>query len=675
MSESTVYKSIVALLKDKRLSEALVLLHREAVRSNYTALAADAELIKDNYARLLQYFKSGTNDPSREDQLDAIYAKAWELVEYFSTQRQLPEDAALSDEMTLQMIHGFEHSPLEGEDRDMALGRLFARMRDCSPMTREVRRAIHQLVLNEQLPEFERATLLSAVTLNLLQWFDAGMLEQFYTYSLDDQPVQIRIQALLTLVLCGMRYDARIMHEPRLRELYRLLVETEKDALMAIQITMPYCKESVGFRKRLTNVVKVELGKLRVGREAMPFQEFLSIFQDGIDYDYDFFKMQCQRPFFAQPDNEHHWLMPFTLEQYKLQEIVEGCPEAKPFLTMMKSSMSQTHSSKYAHTMGLAKTFPSLIPQLTAQLKDSPIKLEELAPLDAFTTLRLYMHDLFRYLSLTDKGKTIANPLLLDADFGLYSSLSEEEEDVEMLEKICQTLYQRNRWLEVFPRLERLTRQRVTPQLLLQLTYAAERCDDYPSAQEALRRYLALYTFDEELYLHLAQDYDASQSYVAEENTLHEALKQWPDNVTLLLQMGKCLNRQQRPSEAVNVLRHAELHADIALKPEVHQQLAFAYAQQALPDEAERQILLALEAEDSESETWLLGIVIALMSDQLSLAAERYAQLVRRVSDRDKKTALKLAIGMARTIHLPETARSLLTIINDATDDPYLADD
>lgn len=669
MTQSKAYKSVVAMLQDKRLSEALALLQREAAQSNHAALAADAEQVRDNYARLLEYFKKGIADPTRQDQLDALFAKAWELAERLKSQPLLPSDESLSDEMTLQMIRGYEYSQLEGEDRDRALGRLFSRLRDYSPMPREVRRAIHQLVLDEQVPEYERATLLSAITLNLLQWFDAGMLEQFYTYSLDDQPIQIRVQALLTLALCGIRYDNRIVHEPRLRELYLLLVETEKDALAAIQVTMPYCKESVGFRKRLSNVVKVELGKLRVGREAMPFQEFLNIFQDGIDYDFDFFKLQCQRPFFAQPENEHHWLMPFTLEQHRVKEIISGCPEAKTFITLMMSSMSQTNSSKYAHTLLMAKSFPTLVSQIMEQLKDSPIKIEDLAPLDAFTTLRLYMHDLFRYLSLSDKGKTIANPLMLDADFSFYGCLSEEDEDVDMLEKICQTLYQRKRWMEVLPRLVRLTRKRVTPQLLLHLADAAEHCNDYTTAQEALRRYQALFTFDEALYLRMAQDYEATQSYVAEENTLHEALKQWPDSETLLLQMSKCLNLQQRPSEAMNTLHHVEMLTERTLEHQLRQQMAYAHAQLAQTSEAEEQIVQVLGSDKANMETNLLGIIIALQGGQLTLAAERYAQMMQHSPDLDKERMLKMVTRMAYAIHLPETKLSLLAIINDTTGD------
>ena len=662
MTQSVAYKSAVALLKDKRLSEALELMLREAVKRNHSAWIAEVELTRDNYSRLLQYFQSGTSDPSRQDQLDALFAKAWDLAERLNDQHQLPEDVALSDAMTLQMISGYLHSPLEGEDRDKALGRLFVRLRDCAPLTREVRRAIHQLILDEQLPEFERATLLSGVTLNLLQWFDAGMLEQFYTYSLDDQPTQIRMQALLSLVLCAMRYDVRIQHEPRLRELYRLLAETEQDALAAIQVTLPYCKDSVGFRKRLTNVVKVELGKLRVGQQAMPFQEFLSIFQDGIDYDYDFFKMQCQRPFFADPDNEHHWLMPFSLEQYKLQEIVSGCPEARPFLTMMMSSMSQTHSSKYAHTMALAKSFPSLIPQITAQLKDTPIKLEDLAPLDAFTTLRLYMHDLFRYLTLTAKGKQIANPLVLDADFAQYACLREETEDVEWLAKICQTLYTRSRWKELFPRLVRLTRKQVTPDLLLQLATTAEHCGEYYTAQEALCRYQALFTFEESHYLRLARDYEATRSFVAEENALHQALKLWPDSEQLLLQMARCLNRQLRPSEALAALHHAEFLPDKQLEPQTHYQLALAYVMLRQADNAEEHIAPLLLQEDCPAEYWKLSTLIAMMCNQAGLATQRYRRLVE-ISD--KATAIRDVLHLSHEVGLDESHLALLTLIHD----------
>lgn len=650
------------MLTDQRLAEALALLRDESGKHGLLQLNKQIELLEENYSRLLHFFTNGNDDPSRIDQLDALFAQAWQALEsLLSDSRQV--DEPLSDELTLQMLEEFEQKHEQGEERDKALGRLFLRIRDSLPMTRSIRSALHQLMLDEQLPQYERATLLSAILLNLMQRFDAGMLEHIYTYTLDDQPTQIRTQALVVLALCGMLYDQAISHEPRLRELYSLLVETEGDMLGAIQVTMSYCPSSDNYTHRLGQVLKVELGKLRTGQPTMSFHQFLSLFDSGIDHEYDLFRLQSRHPFFSKPDNAHHWLMPYDAEQHHLQQIATSLTDGDKFIRMMSSSMSQTNASKYSHTLTLAKSMQNVLPQIIDQLKNSNVQMDDLAPLDEYTTLRNYLHDLYRYLTLTSHGKELRNPMRGITDFYAYQCLSEKQEDMDRLEKICDSLYAGCRWDALCPRLSRLTLQRVSPELLDWLAEAAEANHDYHLAQEALLRKMALYSSDEATYSQLANCYGFTHHYVAQENLLHEALKLYPDSVPLLVQMGRCLTNQHRPSEALVVLHHAELLPKAPMSEKVHYELARAYCCLAQHDKAETHITQGLFHSQEDFDLRLLGIITAIADHDVATAKSRFIALSEVL---EAGTVYEKTLALTLEVRSSAETKATLTLIHDA---------
>lgn len=651
------------LLSGQRLEEALHCLSEIAFSKGWADTKSDVDVLLDNYRRLLQYFENGTCDPSRNEQLDNIFIKAWSILDTMDDKTASQTDENLSDSITIKTIEAFMRTEQVGEARDISLGHLFNRIKMSFPLSREVRHSIHDLMLDEQLPMHERGVVLSAILLNMLQRFDANMLENVYTYTLDDQPLQIRIQAYVTLVLCGLEYDSRICHLYRLRELYRMIVETEGDLLAAMQITLIHCPAAKSFHDRFANVVKVELGKVRTGQAHMSFKEFLGLFNNGVDHDYEaFLRAFKEYPFFAQPDNEHHWLMPFSTEHYWVKALSKSHADAPRFITMMCSSVSQSNSTKYAHLNLVAKDIIKVLDQLQEQTKDIPIQLSDIAPLDGFTIMRNYLHDLYRYLTITEFGKTLNNPLENTPDFKDIHCLSEDEEDAERLEGICRVLYQQKSWSEARIRLIRLTQQRATPDLLDMLATAAENDGEFETAEEALLRYKSLYSFNEDNYLRLARMMDSSYKYISEEYLLHDALKLYPNHEALTLQMGICLNHQNRYNEAMTILSHVASVSESKLSLQVHQQLANACLAMRQGIEAEKHISICLNNREADTNTLVLSVIIALHNDDINQAIFRYRDLI---SITDIEKACMLMKQQEPLFRCSQTDTSALTLLND----------
>lgn len=654
----------VSLLQKKHLAEAIDCMLQLAANNGRRDLTAGIELIRTNYALLLQYFKSGTNDPSRDEQLDALFSQAWNALDLFCYDLYSPEDAQLSDAITMQMLHSFEHSELIANERDVSLGNLFCQIKMSRPLSKEVRNAIHAFMLDEQLPVFERATILSAITLNLLRQYDADMLEKIYSYTLDDQPVQIRMQAYVALVLCGIAYDERIALEPRLRELYKMLTENDGDILDAIEVTIIFCKSAREFEQKITHVLKLEISNMQAGMPHMSFMDFLQLFKRGIDYEYNLFKKSFQKiPFFSASGNEHHWLMPFSLEYYKVKELAEVSPEALRFMRMIEGSVSQCNSSKYAQLAFVAKSFSTILSQISEQFKMLPVPDHDVVhSLDGYPVLRNYIHDLHRYLTINPEAEDLSHLLTDLIDFQSVNCLKEETKNTERLEHICRTLYKYREWPDAFRYLKKLTQTKVTPELLDMLVDAAEECEEFQTAEEALRRRMALFTNEDKDYLRLARCYHSDKALVAEESILHEALKLYPESETLLLQMGICLNSQNRANEAIPMLKHA-LQNSQEDKAEIHYEMAYANLLLKKGDLADTQIKTAIALKEQEAECLTMGVIISLHRGDTFEASRRYQQLVQLTKDVEQAT--RKINDKKELCELTDTNLSTVTIFHD----------
>lgn len=660
--ESLVNASL--LLGKRCFKEALDTLQELTPDKALRSFQEEIAELNANYALLIRYFEEGMPDPTRQDQLNALYCKTWNLIDrmIFAIKQPLT-DEYLSDQITQQMVIDFHHTSLSGKERDEQLGQLFRRIQNSFPIAREVRHALHEVMLDEEVPLFERATILSAITLNLFQWFDASMLENIYTYSLDDQPKQIRSQALVTLALCGILYGNRICHERRLSELYRLLVETEGELLAAIEINIAHCRNYEKFRTRLNNIVKLELGKIQNGKPHLSLQEFVKLFNDGADHNYYNFKLIYKGyPFFSQPDNDHHWLMPFTPEQYFIHEIVQKFPKSDILIKLMNSSLSQTDCCKYAHVMSILRELPAVVNQVQDKISDLPVSLEDLAEPEIFNLTHNYMLDLYRYLSLSKNGKQIENPMEIDVNYSEILSLKEVHENEKLLEVICRSFYKNEFWSLATSCLEQLTALRPLPELLDMLAHAAEQSERVSIAKQALSRKISLYGGDIETFMHLIEIYDKQQEYVFEESVLHEALKSYPDNDTLLLHMGLCLNKQHRYKEALSILsRSASLQEDDSLKHSAFCQLTIANLALQHTDAASAYIS-KIQAEDDDEISRPLRILTALRQDNNREAVKLYRLTIENM---DNAEAYEQLDKLSQTIELTDSDYAAISLLYD----------
>lgn len=643
------YNKATSLLKTGRLREALVFLCN--IRHTYPGsqfIADKAQTLLDDLDRLLDHFAKGGADAMRSELVDRVAHNAWQLTEDLYDLETAPVSTAHHYDLA-ETIDALLAHPLD----DAMLNTAFEQVCNSRLLSRDDRNALSLALLDESLPMFVRATLLSAITLYLMQRFDEELTEQLYVYTFDDQPVQMQMQAWVTLVLVALAHNDRIAHLPRLREQYRLMCEQEPELLFDIQITLLQCRECLNADKRMHDIVlKIDTDEAEQDNSEQ-LKEFFAFIAEGLDLSIKLFKQQARLPFFSHADSRHHWLQPFSIEQPDIKDVYDQNPKAQTWIKIMMQSVAQCETDKYAHVLSLNELGDGrLISKLGEKIEQSGIKVEEVMPLPPLYVMRNYLHDLYRYCLLHPKAKELrCQPFDLNLKMCMNPWLRPVTADTNKLAKVAELLLHHEHWHEASQVYELLTKADESEANLQRLAYACLKANerDAHNEQQALhhlRRCHYLYPNSLWTVKLMADILHDTEDYVAEEIVLREALTLRADDPKLLLRMGRSLNAQQRYQEALEPLFKADFLKEG--QRNVQHQLCFSLFALKDFERAQRYATKAMSHSNAEWENFALGAQVALLSGDVTRAIELFMQAGVTESilslDRNRELLLKLGI-------------------------------
>jgi len=627
------YEDIAVLLRSGRLNVACALLSMHFGQKNAYRLAEEAQRLKEDNKRLLDYFAKGSDDPHRKELRDSLMDRAWNLLDQLN--------ALSAKNKTLETETPVLTKPLEEltatPDDDVLLGNIFELIAESPKLHKEDRKALHEAILDELLPEYVRCTLLGAMSLLLVQRFDAKLVEYLYIYTLDDQPMQLQARAWVTLVFVALMHEQRIMHLPRLREQYQLLAESEPQLLFGLQIALLQCREAYGFDEKMN-----ELMDPADDEEQLPtkekVQEFMSLISDGVDMSISSFTHLKQMDFFSKPCNRHHWMEPFSLEEPHVREVLEKHPKGLTWTKLMMQSVAQCETDKYAAFLSMNAMDAGLLSKISQKLDSTGITLEEI-PLRLPVVLRNHLHDQFRYYQMHPKAMEMDcipfdKELNLSRNLCLQAAFSKPEQQIG----IADFLFRKNRWEEAARAYYALSKLEVNEEILQRLVYSLQEAKNQEfqywmvfekiEPTELLVKCNKLYPGNKWTERHLADALDKEHRYDSEEQYLIEALSIYPDDTGLLARMGRCLTKQGRTKEALSHLYKADVQKEGQLI--VQRELARALFLTRDNANAERYVRKILSRPTPSAEDWRLGANIAMQAGDITLAIER---LVREDAD------------------------------------------
>ena len=541
--------------------------------------------------QLFDAIKEGLEISSYQEKLDQIYLETWQLMDQLRWEHMEHKPMIFAVD---NLVAELEPQHLT-EINDYQLECIFNTVRTTYPLGKDQRNALHQAILSDQVPMYLRATLLSAMTLNVLEWFDADLLECMYTYTLDDQPAQLRQQSWTALFLCGMVHDQRIIHHSRLREEYLLLCEIEPSQLVQLQRLLLPLREYKSFNRDLHKLIdnmaqsRAEEGDeeeqhIEITQDSENFKQFLELMHSNVDTGYSQFRLMSKLGFFSMEGTDHHWLMPFDSECEIIKKAIEATPELDSWYQMLLHNLAQTNTDKYA-TFLLMSNMPQKIKDLNAKLGELNLPKGTMAEIGADMIMQIHLQDLYRFFTLSRTGKTLRNPFRLTPDLSSYECFGKAFYTAENLRTVAEYLLKAEKYEDASSTYERLLELEITEQNLKN----AILCQEHLNGGFYRIKPLALlcnklFPGDENVLKALIKAYDITDPML--EPIYQEALEYFPDSILFLTYFGQFLNKNKRYSEALQPLYKAYMLEET--NDDVIRELAIAHIRLGQQDKAYR---------------------------------------------------------------------------------------
>ena len=165
----------IGFINDGFITNALGCLGDEATRLGMRNTAEEASQLLTELKYMLKYFAKGANDPSRSEMLAKIYDKAYRI----ATEIDVKKRKLTCNSGALSAI-----DPNNAQE-------LFDGIIGNFPPTADDRAFLQRTILDDHLPIYLRGMAVAALTINLINYFDNEKFESLYTYTLDDQPIEV----------------------------------------------------------------------------------------------------------------------------------------------------------------------------------------------------------------------------------------------------------------------------------------------------------------------------------------------------------------------------------------------------------------------------------------------------------------------------------------------------
>lgn len=613
------YRHIIGLLDRKRLKEALTQLEAYLWDCKEWSLRTRLEQVQTSYNYMLQYMRQGVDDPGRQKLYRQLLRTAYEVADqaritlldgisgrYYHSlhlnNRKRPEGYGLAD--CLRVLEAYPDElavcqlmPDNRASLDATLARhertnrfLFLGVWGNSEWSAEEAQAAAAYLTSELLASVDLCLLTSAVTLSLLECFDARK----FTWLLDaclhtDPGVAQRALTGLLLVL-HMHPDRLALYpepEARLRlmdeggslgrQLNRIYLqllsgqETEKvDRKMREEIIPEMIKNvhiirnmKFGFEEGIIDENDLNpdweqaAGRANLGDKIREMNELQ---QEGADIYMSSFAQLKGYPFFREP---HNWFYPFDKQHSSVVHLFDAEHSAdNAVLSVILRSGFFCNSDKYSLCFTMAR-FPRsqrnmMLHQVTQQDLDSLQDEARSEMLDRYARRtevisRQYIHDLYRFFKLCQRRDEFHDPFKDHLALHRIPALRPILGKAELLREVADFYFRKEHpaeALEVYRELAALSAT-ADADLYQKMGYCLQKEKNYGEAIEAYRKADVLKPDHLWTLRHLATCYRQVRDFASALGYYRRVEAVQPDDRNTLFAIGSCLAALERYDEAL----------------------------------------------------------------------------------------------------------------------------
>ncbi len=467
--------AVETALTDGRLKEAFRLL-RQMTPGSAAELRREIEHAAEDYSRIIDYAMTGNPDPGREDQLAGIRSRIYSALDlairekeiidtptlYYNTartERLRPADtiSALLEQMNTasDAASPFAMASLSGAERqnrrravEAAERRVFERVWVTVPLSADDSAALLDFVSSDLAPERQRLMIISALTLNALQFYSERTLLTLLRMAPVESPA-IQVRATVGAVLVMARWPRRsnsaavrnvlesLREGPRWSKDVELtflqLIRTADVEKISRQMKEEIIPEMIKLRpdlyKRIDNPddlieMNPEWEEMLEKSGLQSKLEKLSEMQtEGGDLFFSAFSMLKSFPFFNHPSA---WFMPFDTDR---SEVIEILGHDLTMGEMVQVAPTMCDGDKYSFILSINQLPEAHKQAITRQMDQANINIAEMMGAELMpeeqarqSLLARYVQDLYRFFRLfrrkgefTDPFAQMINPVGIPA--------------------------------------------------------------------------------------------------------------------------------------------------------------------------------------------------------------------------------------------------------------------
>ncbi len=631
----------------------------------------------ENYKFLLQYFIQNVNDPQRADFFNSISVKLLEINDFLRVYYKSKK--FLSDAFYGWRVIVAELSdPAETFERNLAdldnLKRAFYAVVFANKLSKKLINKLSEFFVSDYPTEI-KATIVSAITLSLLEFFDIAKFKILYDLYLAYEDT-IWERAIVGVVIAIFFYNKRFLFFPEVvkkiaqndsanfledvRFVISQLIRSKETPKIISKFEQEILPEMEKMHRSIIDRLDIDeiLSDKFMEEEENPdweevfkdtpdfldkIQEFSELQLEGFDVLITAFDRLKHFPFFKEPMN---WFLPFYKNHPVISQFINMFPDpekGKMFVEAVEKTFYMCDSDKYSFILNMDSMFPmqkQLVTELfTAefnQLKELKDDEELTDPKDKnFDKIVQYIQDLYRFYHLSDFREPFDN--IFEMETEIYNSLVFREYKFydELLEMAAELYFEKKLYKEAAASFEVLIRDlhQETTTNYEKLAFSYEKMGDY---DRAIENYTLAELFDSNkkwVYKRLGHCHMKKGDYAKALEFFGKLEEAMPDNLSLHALMGKCYLYMEDYENALKHYFKVEYHEPENVK--ILRAIAWAYFASGKLEDAENYYKKILKSSPKANDFMNYANVLFALGHK-DKAFEYYSKALKKHKDLEK---------------------------------------
>lgn len=602
-----MYNDIIHFLDQKRLKEGFIQLKASAVETDNWKLQSDIENLQTTYDYMLQYAAKGQADPERARLFNELRCTGYELADRtefikkyskgygdfsdkfrefkFKPARSYEELghelSSLEQHMQISnLLHtdATENNPgNQMNQRLVILDELFNKTWVSTHWSKEDFKEACELSLIPGVGTFDLSVFVSAVTLNLMLYFDPLKFQYLLNLYLLNEDVALSQRTLIGIALCIYYHENRIKLYPNLIGALSLLKDKPnfERQLNDVQVLFLVSRETEKIDKKMREEIlpqiinnphlanpdlkinEIDLSELEeknpeweddINQISEHIRELGKLQKEGADTYMSTFSQLKSYPFFREAA---HWFYPFNKDVPEISKLFsEGKVKSTSFLGTIFDSPIFCNSDKYSLCLTLKTVPEQQIQMMSTDLKGEADTVREQLSIDLSTSgknndrafCRQYVQDLYRFFKIwsfrQQQHDIFTDKLTLWKCETLRSYVFMGNHEKEIADYLFTKGYLAES-AELYQDLSETIPN--VAEIKQKLGFALQKMKRYEDAVKAYEMADILKTNDAWTLKHMAQCYKRMNNYEKALKCFQQVETLEPDNLNLALQIGQCL--------------------------------------------------------------------------------------------------------------------------------------